>query len=100
TLAAFHLFHGGFCPENHAAPSGFKSFLYSLISVNRSTSGKIRCRNVLHEFLDGDVIIFDVRHDTVDHFREVVGRHVGGHTYSNTGSPVYQKAGDTGGKYG
>ena len=43
---------------------------------------------MLHELIKGDVLIVDLRADSVDYLTEIVWRDIGGHSDRDAGSPV------------
>ncbi len=52
---------------------------------------EVRPRDVLHQPLDGDVLIIDIGQATVDHFGQVMGRDIGRHPHGDTGRAVHQQ---------
>ena len=68
-----------------------ESFVHTFNAVNDTAGWEIRCFHVLHELVNGDVVVVDVGDSTVYHFAEVVRRHIGGHTDRNAGGAVDQQ---------
>ena len=49
---------------------------------------------MFHQFIDGDIRVVDHRQATFNHFSQVVGRNIGGHTHGDTGGAIDQQIGD------
>ena len=72
----------------NAAPAGLE-IVTDRIQPHRQTAGrKIRPLNVLHQPLDRDVRVIDLRTDAVNNFAEVMRRDARGHTDRDTGAAV------------
>ena len=54
---------------------------------------------MLHKFFNGDIGIVDIGNTTIKHLAKIVGRHVGGHTYSDTVRAIDQQVGYFGGEH-
>ena len=53
-----------------------------------ATGREIRALDILHQPLEIDIGIIDLGADTIDHFTEVMRRHVRGHADGNTGAAI------------
>ena len=74
----------------YATTACVKGFVHAFHTVNDAAGWEIRCFHVLHELVNGDVVVVDVRDGTVNDLTEVVGRHVGGHPDRNARSAIHQ----------
>ena len=66
---------------------------------NQATSREIRALDVLTDFIQTCFRVVNDMADTVNDFGEVMGRHIGCHTDSNTGGAIDQHARETGRQY-
>ncbi len=89
-MVAF-VFDIGFRTNDYTPSTCLISGLNSVITINGTTGGEIRCRDVFHQFRDSDVRIVDKSDRCVDRLREIVRRHIGCHTDSNTRRPIYKQ---------
>ena len=73
------------------------------MSENKTSCGKVRSLDYLHDIFDGSFLSFDTvvnyLNDTIDGFPEIVWRNIGSHSYRNTRCSVYKEIGVTAGKY-
>src|SRR3546814_6874104 len=69
-------------------------------SSDLAAGREIRCLDVLHELVNGNVPVINVGNGGIYHFGEVVRRHVGSHSHGNAGSAVHKQGGYSGWKYG
>ena len=65
-------------------------------AADRATGGKIRPLHVLHQAVARDVGVVDLRADAVDHFAEIVRRHVRRHADGDAGAAVDEQVGESG----
>ena len=72
-----------------------ESVTHSVIAIDGSSCRKIRSFDILHQFIDGYIVIVDILYRPVDNFGQVVRRHIGCHPYGNSRCTVYQKIGHT-----
>ncbi len=100
-VAAFvvHL-DGGVGPQDDAAATGVVGIAHAVVAVDGAAAGEIGGFDVLHELVDSDVVVVDKGNATVEDFTQVVGGHVGGHTYGDAVGAVDQEVGHTCGKNG
>src|SRR3954466_5705879 len=76
-------------PANfEASLPGVKIFLDRLDPADHATGRKIRSFNELHQLRNGDVRVVDLRDNTVDHFAQIVGRHVRGHPDGDSSAAI------------
>ena len=85
---ALQLFHAGLAAHFHAAAAGLEILLDARQPEDRAAGREIRALHVLHQILERDVRIVDLRADAVDHFAEIVRRHVGGHADRDAGAAI------------
>ena len=81
----------GLGAHHHAAAPGQVGLAHAAHAVDVSARGEVRSLDVLHQFLDGDVIVVDVGHAGVYHLGEVVRGHVGGHAHGDAAGAVHQQ---------
>ncbi len=72
-------------------PTGFESRTYALIPVDGTSRREIRSFDVLHQFRDRNIGVINVSHNPVNYLPEVMGGHVGSHTYGNTRRTIDQQ---------
>ena len=72
----------------------------ALASLDDASGREVRTLDVLHETLDGDVGVVDVRANGVAALGEVVRSHVGGHTDGDAGRSVKEQEGRLGREHG
>ena len=73
-----------FRANHYSSATSLVGILHAVVAVDDTASREVWSLDILHEFRNGDVRIVDICADTIDHLREVVSRHIGGHTYSDT----------------
>ena len=98
--AALGVLDFGLGTHNDAATACFESFLNTCVAIDDTTCGEVGCFNVLSQLLGGDVAVVDVGAASVHHLAQVVGCHIGSHTYGDTARTVHQQQGNLGGQYG
>ncbi len=89
--AAFEFFHARFAAHLDAAPSGFEILADTVDAADDTSGGKIRAFHMLHQFIEGNVGIVDLRADSIDDFRQIVRRNVGRHADGNARAAVDQQ---------
>ena len=82
---------GGVGTKHHTATACGVSVAHPVVAVDSATAGKIGSFDILHQFLDCNIIIINESNATVEDFAQVVGGHVGGHTHSDTVRAVDKK---------
>ena len=90
----------GFGSHDDASPACFVGFAHTCHTIYISSCGEVGSLDMLHQFVDGDVVVVDIGHAGVNHLAQVVGGHVGGHTYGDTAGTVHQQVGYAGGHHG
>ena len=93
-LTATHLvdvFDGRAGTHIDASATGAVGLYDAGATVDNARGREIRARNELHEFINGDIGVFDQRQATVDDFTEVVRRNVGRHAHGDTAGAVDQQ---------
>ena len=66
-----------------------KGFVHAFHTVNDAAGWEIRCFHVLHELVNGDVVVVDVR-DAPSTTSLRLWEHVGGHPDGNARSAIHQ----------
>ena len=74
----------GFGTHHHPASTGQQSFTNTCISINDPTCWKIGSLYKLQQFLNRYILGFDVGNGSIQYLGQVVRRHIGGHSHSNT----------------
>ena len=90
-LTAFNFFHAGFAAHLHAAAACLEILLDAAHAADRATGREIRSLHVLHQVVERDVGIVDLRTDSIDHFTEIVWRNIRRHSNRNARSAVNEK---------
>ena len=84
-----------FRAHNHASASRKIGFTYAAYAIYISSCREVGRFYIFHQFLYGHIFIVKICFAGIDDFRQIMGRHVGCHTYSNTGSTVNQQIRNT-----
>ena len=95
-----HFFKMGTGTHFQLAPTGGISSTNTAASHNQTAGWEIRSFDVLTDFIQTCFRIVNDMADAVNHFGQVMGRHVGSHTDGNAGGAVDQHTGETGGQNG
>ena len=77
--------------HHDTATTSLVSILNALQTVDVSTCWEIRTRDELHQAIGVDVGIVDISAAAINHLAQIVGRHIGSHTYSDTVTTVNQQ---------
>src|SRR5206468_4758306 len=88
---AFDLLDPGLAAHFRAAAASLEILFDSRHDADRATGGKIRALHVLHEFVERDVWIVDLRADSVDHLAQIVRRNIGRHADGDAGSAINEQ---------
>ena len=72
-----------FSTYNHASASSLKGLTHSIIAIDDSSCREIRCLDILHEFINGNILIVKISNSTIYYLSKIVRRHIGSHTYGN-----------------
>ena len=89
----------GLRAHDHAPAAGFVRLAHALITVDNTARRKIRRLDVTQQFGCLDLGIVDISAAGVDHFRKVMRRHIGRHTYRDTRRAVDQQQRHLGRQY-
>ena len=92
-VAALNL---GLGTHHDTTATSLVSILNTLQAIDVSTCWEVRSWNVLHQALGINLRIVDISTATIDYLAQVVGRHIGSHTYGNTVTTVNQQVGHLG----
>ena len=87
-LAALDFLDAGFAAHLHAAAAGLEILLDAVEAADRAAGREIRPLHMLHQLLERDVRIVDLRANAVDDFAEIVRRHVRRHADGDAGAAV------------
>ncbi len=71
----------GFRTNQDASASGLIGFLHTVVAVDGASGGEVGCGDVFHQLRNVDFGLFKICDTSVDRFGEVMGWHVGCHTY-------------------
>ena len=88
-------FNISFRSNNDTSFTSFKCIFYTSITINNTSRWKIRCFDVLHQFLDSNIVIIYVCVCSINNFVQVVWSHIGSHTNCNTRCSIEQKIWNT-----
>ena len=69
----------------------FVGILHALQAIDISTCWEVGTWDILHQAFGIDIRIVDISAATIDYLAQVVGRHIGSHTYGNTVTTVNQQ---------
>ena len=86
----------GFRANHNAAFTSLKCIFHALISVDYTSSWEVGGNDVFHQALGVDVGILEHRKACINRLGEVVWRHVGCHTHSNTRATINQQVRESG----
>ena len=89
--AAFELLDAGLAAHLHTAASGLEILFDSRHAADDAAGREIRPFHVLHQLLERDVRIVDLRADSIDHFAEIVRRNIGRHAHGDAGSAINEQ---------
>ena len=78
----------GLGTHDDASATCLVGIFHALQTIYVCTRGEVGSRNVVHQLIGGDVWIVDECTAAVNHFAQIVGRHIGGHTHGNTVASV------------
>ena len=94
-----------FRANNHTTTTCLVRIAHALVTIYSTTRWEVRRLDMLHKFCHGDWLYFGILHTchsvlhightTVNHLAQVVGRHIGCHTYCNTTSTIHQQVRET-----
>ena len=77
--------------DHDSAAAGLICFLHAVVAVDRTSGREVGSDHIFHQLRDGEIGVIHKSHAGVDRLRQVVGRHIRGHTYGNTRSAVYEQ---------
>ena len=84
---------GGVGTEHNAAAAGVVSVAHTVIAIDGAAAGEVGSLDVLHKLVDGDVVVVNVCYTAIEDFAQVMGGHIGGHTYGDAVGAVDQEVG-------
>ena len=90
-LPAFHFFDIHSRADGDGASACAVSIFNAFTALDNGRRREIGAFDIFHQFINGDFRIINHRTQSVHHFRQVVGRHVRRHTYSDTVRTVDQQ---------
>ena len=103
-MGPLYMFHGLSvdCIDRHQPNSDARRQAY-LADITFGTNNefgfdscrKVRCFDIVHQLFYGNLGIIKICITSIDNLGQVVRWHIRSHTYSNTGSAIYQKIRDT-----
>ena len=99
-LAAVVDFDVGLGADDHTATAGGVGVDDALAAHDEASRREVRALDILHQTLDVDVRIVDIGADGIAALAEIVGSHIGSHTYGDTGGAVEQQQRQLGRKHG
>ena len=76
------------------------SIAHTLQAIDIGTRREVGTRDKLHQAFGIDIGVVDIGTAAVDHFTQVMGRHVSSHTYGNTVATVHQQVRNLGRHHG
>ena len=91
-------FHMAARPHQDRAASARQRAARRLLADDQRAGGKIRTRHDFGQRIEADRRIVDIGETGIDHFPQIVGRHIGRHAHGNAAGAVDQKIGKAGGK--
>ena len=68
-IAFFIMLNGRTCANDNASTAGMIGLTNAFSAINNRCGREIRCRNIFHQFIDGNVVIMEKRKRCVDGFR-------------------------------
>ena len=98
-LAAVHLLDLRLCAHHDAAAAGAVGLADARRAHDGCSRGEVRAGDVGHEFLHGDVPVFDHGDVCVDHLAQVVGRDVRRHADGDAARAVYEQVREAAGEH-
>ena len=80
-LPSFNL---GLGTHHYATTARQIGFAHTAHTIDVTSCGEVGSLDVVHQLLYFDIVVVNVGYTSVDHLREVMCRHIGGHTDGNT----------------
>ncbi len=99
SLAAVNVFKVAFGAHDHAPPSGAVTVLDAVDPVDDAGRGEVRCRDDLHQLIDGGIWVVQQVQAGVHHFVQVVWRDIGGHAHGDARRSIDQQIGQLAGQH-
>ncbi len=93
---AFQFLDARFAAHLHAAAAGLEILFDASDAADRATGREIRPLDMLHQAVDRDLGIVDLRANAVDHFAEIVRRNVRRHADGDAGAAVDEQVRESG----
>ena len=82
-------FYFSFCTHNYTSTTCQICFTNTAYTIYISACRKVWSFNKFHQLFYRNFRIIDICITSIDYFRKIMRRHVGSHTYSNTGCTIY-----------
>ena len=80
---------------NHdSSATGLKRISNARNTINSTACREVRSFYILHQSLNVNLRIVDICHTTINHFAEVMRRHIRSHTYGNTTCTIHEQVGE------
>ena len=80
--------------DNDTSTTSLVCLTDAIDTTDDTTCREVWTLHILHQFRAGQFGVVDVGNTSVNHFRKVVGRNVGCHTYCDTRGAIHQQVGD------
>ena len=85
--------------HHNTAPTRLVGIANTLQTIDIGSCGEVGSRNVLHQPIGIDIGIVNIGAATINNLAQIVGRHIGSHTYGNTVTTIDQQVRNLGGHY-
>ena len=90
----------GLSAHNHAATTCEQRLLNTLVAVDDTACGEVGTLDIVQQLLALTLGVVDICAAGIYNLAQVVGRHVGSHTYGDTAGTVYEQQRNLCGQYG
>ena len=70
---------------HYTTAAGLESIPYTGQSLDDASCREVRSFDVMHQLINRNVVVVNISTDSISYLRQIMGSHVGGHTYSDTG---------------
>ena len=81
----------GLRTDDYAAASCLECVADAGQTLDDTSCREVRTFYIMHQFVNGNVIVVYIGTDSVGYFSEIMGRHVGGHTHGDARRTVEQQ---------
>ena len=86
----------GLGTHHDTATTCLVSVANTLQTIDIGACWEVGTWDILHQAVGIDIGVVDIGTAAIDDLTEVVGRHIGSHTYGNTVTTIYQQIGNLG----